>query len=282
MDNQNNFFENKIAVVTGGGGLLCSTIAIALASRKAKVILLGRHLEKLLPVKDQIEKNKGTAFAFECDTCDEESVQRIADKIQKEIGLCDFLVNGAGGNNSNAVTSIVEFDEKELNPENNIKGFYSLDMNEFSKVIINNTMGTVIPTKIFSKHMVGKGGSIVNFGSMNSYCPLTKVPAYAIAKAGIVNWTQWAATYFAPAGIRINAVAPGFFVNDRSIKLLGTVETGLTARGKAVIDHTPLKRFGKSEDMVGSVLWLLNSEESSFVTGITIPVDGGFLAKSGV
>jgi len=209
----------------------------------------------------------------------------MAEQTYELFGPCNFLVNGAGGNNTKAMPTVTKFDERELcgtMPEGE-KGLYDIDLGAFRSVLDINIMGTVIPTMEYAKQMakIG-GGSVVNFASMNSYCPLTRCFAYAMSKAAIVNLTQSFAAYFAPANIRINAVAPGFMVNERSKNYLGTVEDGLTARGQAVIGHTPMGRFGQAQDLTGCVKWLLDEEASSFVTGITVPVDGGFLTLGGV
>lgn len=195
------------------------------------------------------------------------------------------VVFGAGGNNSKATTTIAQFDPRELeeNRPEDLRGLYNVDMQAFENVIRLNTMGSVYPILAFAKYMVKAGsGSIVNFASMNSYCPLTRNFAYAMSKAAVVNFTESLAAYFAEAGIRINAVAPGFIVNERSKVYLGTVEDGLTERGKKVIGHTPMGKFGQAGDMFGCVKFLLDERASSFVTGVTIPVDGGFLTLSGV
>ncbi len=276
-------FENKIAVVTGAGGTLCSEIAISLASEGAKVYLIGRTEEKLTVVADKINAKGGKAKVFVCDVTDKNAVKELAQVVEKE-GGCDFLINGAGGNNSKAMPTITKFDERELSGElpENAKGLYDIDMDAFESVLKINTIGTVIPTMEFAKQMATKGGgSVINFASMNTYCPLTRCFAYAMSKAAISNLTQSFAAYFAPANIRINAIAPGFMVNERSKAYLGTVEEGLTKRGEQVISHTPMGRFGQARDLIGCAKWLL-SEESGFVTGITVPVDGGFLTLGGV
>lgn len=274
-------FEGKIAVVTGAGGTLCSEIAIRLAEEGAKVYLLGRTAEKLQKVAHKI----GTAAVVcPCDVTDKAAIEAVASQVEAA-GGCDFLINGAGGNNQKAMPSITAFDPRELDgtmPEGQ-KGLYDIDMEAFESVLKINTMGTVIPTLAFGKQMLKKGsGSIVNFASMNSYCPLTRCFAYAMSKAAVTNLTQSFAAYFAPGGVRINAVAPGFMVNERSKNYLGTVEEGLTPRGQQVIGHTPMGRFGQAADLVGCVKWLLDEEASGFVTGATIPVDGGFLTLGGV
>lgn len=277
-------FQNKIAVVTGAGGTLCSEIAIRLAEEGAKIWLVGRTEEKLTKVAEKIRKNGGAAQTCACDVTDAKAIAALAALVEKD-GGCDFLINGAGGNNQKAMPSITEFDPRELEgalPEGQ-KGLYDIDMDAFESVLKINTMGTVIPTMEFARQMAKKGGgSVINFASMNSYCPLTRCFAYAMSKAAISNLTQSFAAYYAPAKVRINAIAPGFMVNERSKNYLGTVEEGLTPRGQSVIGHTPMGRFGQAADLVGCAKWLLDEEASGFVTGITVPVDGGFLTLGGV
>ena len=278
-------FKNKVAVITGAGGTLCSEIAINLAKNNAKVVLVGRTEEKLNKTLEKIKETGGEALTFACDVTDYNSVEKLAEFTEENFGLCDILINGAGGNNIKAMPTITEFDKRELEdkmPEGE-KGIFNIDMEAFESVIKINTMGTVIPTLAFAKQMIKKGeGAVINFASMNSYCPLTRNYAYALSKAGITNLTQSMAAYFAKANIRINAIAPGFMVNERSKAYLGTVEDGLTQRGKDVIKHTPMGRFGQASDLIGCVNWLLDSSLSGFVTGITVPVDGGFLTLGGV
>jgi NAD(P)-dependent dehydrogenase (short-subunit alcohol dehydrogenase family) len=280
-----NIFENKIAVVTGAGGTLCSEIAIQLAKEKVKVFLVGRTPEKLENTAGKIIEAGGTpAVIFPCDVTDRKAVAELA-KAVEEAGGCDYLINGAGGNNVKAMPTITKYDPRELSGElpEGQKGLFDIDMDAFEGVLDVNIMGTVYPIMEFSKQMIKKGaGSIVNFASMNSYCPLTRCFAYAMSKAAVTNLTQSFAAYFAPANVRINAVAPGFMVNERSKNYLGTVEEGLTKRGQQVIDHTPMGRFGEASDLVGCVKWLLDEKASGFVTGATIPVDGGFLTLGGV
>ncbi len=277
-------FENKIAVVTGAGGTLCSEIALRLAEEGALVFLVGRTAEKLEKVATAIEAVSGKSVIFPCDVTDKAAVDGLAKAVEKA-GGCDYLINGAGGNDRRAMPTITAFDPRELTgelPEGQM-GLYNVDMDAFESVLKINTMGTVYPTLALSKQMHAKGhGSIINFASMNSYCPLTRCFAYAMSKAAITNLTQSFAAYFAPAGIRVNAIAPGFMVNERSKHYLGTVEEGLTKRGESVISHTPIGRFGEAADLIGCVKWLLDEEAASFVTGITVPVDGGFLTLGGV
>ena len=281
----NKVFENKIAVVTGAGGTLCSEIAVQLALEGVKVFLVGRTAEKLEKTLDKINSLGGTpAIIFPCDVTDRNAVAALARAVEAE-GGCDYLINGAGGNNVKAMPTVTQYDERELTgdlPEGQ-RGLYDIDMDAFESVLNINTMGTVYPLMEFAKQMIKKGGgSVINFASMNTYCPLTRCFAYAMSKAAVANMTQAFAAYFAPANIRINAIAPGFMVNERSRAYLGTVEDGLTKRGEQVIGHTPMGRFGQASDLIGCVKWLLNDEASGFVTGITVPVDGGFLTLSGV
>lgn len=278
-------FENKVAVVTGAGGTLCSAISIELARCGAKVVLVGRTKEKLNTVLDKIRSFGGTAFAYPCDVTNKASVEALAKAVEETYGPCDLLINGAGGNDIKAMPTITKFDPRELTGElpEGAKGLYNVDMDAFQQVLNLNTMGTVLPTMELAKQMMKKGkGSVLNFASMNTYCPLTRCFAYAMSKAAIANLTQSFAAYYAPANIRINAIAPGFMVNERSKNYLGTVKDGLTQRGQSVIDHTPMGRFGEAEDLLGCAKWLLDNEAAAFVTGITVPVDGGFLTLGGV
>jgi len=278
-------FKNRVAVVTGAGGTLCSCIAVELASKGVKVALVGRTKEKLDSVSEKITALGGECLVYPCDVTDKNAIADLAVAVEEKFGLCDFLINGAGGNNVKAMPTITKFDERELLgtlPEGT-RGLYDIDMDAFESVIKINTMGSVIPLMEFAKHMIKKGGgSIINFASMNSYCPLTRCFAYAMSKAAVSNMTQSFAQYYANAGVRVNAIAPGFMVNERSKTYLGTVEEGLTLRGQQVIGHTPMGRFGEASDLVGCVMWLLDSDASAFVTGTTIPVDGGFLTLGGV
>lgn len=282
---KNVSFKGEVAVVTGAGGRLCSVIAKDLAKKGCKVVLLDRSKEALEPVSADIIKEGGICMCETGDVTDEAAMQAIANSVLATWGPCKYLINGAGGNNNNAITSIVQFQPEELEEDKpkGMVGFFDLDMNVVENVIKVNTMGTFLPVRVFAKQMaLAGGGSILNFASMNSYRPLTKVPAYAMSKAAVVNMTQWLATYLAPANIRVNAIAPGFFINERSKLILGTPEEGLTARGANVMNHTPSGRFGNPEDLIGCVSWLIDDNVASYVTGITVPVDGGFLAHSGI
>lgn len=278
-------FTGKTAVVTGAGGTLCSAVVKDLAARGARVALIGRTREKLDAVAQEIRDQGGIAVVAPADVTDRDAVDSARRSIEAEIGPCDLLVNGAGGNQARAVTTLDAYDPRELDapPDAELRGFFNLDIEPFADVLRINTMGTVIPCQIFSRAMARRGrGAILNFASMNTYRPLTRNAAYSQAKAAVSNFTQWLAAYLAPAGIRVNAVAPGFFANERSRRILMTDDGGYTPRGQNVMHHTPMKRFGEPEDLLGCVRWLLDDRASAFVTGITVPVDGGFLASSGV
>ena len=254
-------FENKNAVITGAGGTLCSEIAIRLSLDGARVFLVGRTAEKLTRVAEKIASLGGaSAVVCPCDVTDKDEVERLSKRVERA-GGCDYLINGAGGNDIKAMPTITKFDERELTgelPEGD-RGLYDIDMDAFQSVLNINTMGTVIPTMEFAKQMIKKGGgSVINFASMNTYCPLTRCFAYAMSKAAVSNLTQSFAAYYAPAKVRINAIAPGFMVNERSKNYLGTVEDGLTKRGESVINHTPMGRFGEASDLIGCVKWLLD------------------------
>ena len=280
-----SYCKDKVAVVTGAGGTLCGPIAADLAAKGAKVVLIGRTAAKLEATAAEIAKVGGTCRIEPASVTDEPAIRAIADKVAAEWGPCRFLVNGAGGNQPPAVADRLRFDPAELTGPmaEGKKGWWDVDLKVFESVLMTNTMGTVIPSRVFAKQMAAAGGgAILNFGSMNTYRPLTRVAAYAMSKAAIANWTQFLAQYLAPAKIRVNAIAPGFFVNDRSRKILCTPEGGLTARGEQVMAHTPAGRFGEAKELLGCVDWLLDDEKAGFVTGITVPVDGGFLASAGV
>ena len=284
----NTQFQDKVAVVTGAGGTLCSAIAKHLASLGCKVVLVGRTREKLEKVAEAIAKNGGARnYRIEpADVTDEAAIQDMAARLLADWGPCRFLVNGAGGNNPAAMPTRLRFCEKDLSATADAasdRGFFDIDMEAFKSVLEINTLGTVIPSRAFGLQMArAGGGAILNFASMNTYRPLTRVAPYAMSKAAIANWTQFFAQYMAPAHVRVNAVAPGFMVNERSRKYLCTPDGGLSARGEQVRAHTPMGRFGAADDLLGCVEWLLDDTRAAFVTGITVPVDGGFLASAGV
>lgn len=273
----------KIAVVTGAGGTLCSEMARNLASQGYKVALIGRTMDKLKIVEQEITSAGGIAISVTADVADEASVVAAKNIIEKELGICTLLINGAGGNQNEALTNIVEFDERELLNDGSVKGFFNINMQVFQNVIDINTMGTVIPCFVFGRGMARqKYGNIINFASMTSYRPFTKVAAYSMAKGGIVNFTQWLAAYLAPVNIRVNGIAPGFFLNDRSRKIMFNEDGSQTERAKNVLRQTPMKRFGEAPELIGCMNWLINEENAGFVTGITVPVDGGFLSCPGI
>lgn len=276
--------EGRIAVVTGGGGFLCSAICKDLAKRGARVAVLELRLETAQRIVDEIVGSGGEALAIAGDVTDVPSVMAAREQVRATYGRCNLLVNGAGGNQAAAITGTNEFDPAELDGSNpDVKGFFNLDLGAFGRVVEVNIMGTVIPSQVFGEDLVrAGGGSIVNFASMNSYRPLSRVGAYGSAKAGVRNFTEWLASYLAPAKVRVNAIAPGFFVNDRSRKILMTEDGGLSSRGQNVMQHTPMKRFGAAEELLGCFNWLIDDEAAAFVTGLTVAVDGGFLACSGL
>ena len=290
-----SYCKDKVAVVTGAGGTLCSCIAIDLAKQGAKVVLVGRTAAKLEKTREAILAacNGQDARCPEDfvrietgDVTDEKRMQEIADTVAAEWGPCKFLVNGAGGNNTKAMPTRLRFSEQDFTPTRDFdkdRGFWDIDLAAFKSVLEINTLGTVIPSKVFGLQMAKSGGgAILNFGSMNTYRPLTRVAPYAMSKAAIANWTMFFAQYMAPAKVRVNAVAPGFFVNERSKQYLMTPDGGLSARGEQVMAHSCIKRFGEAPELLGCVNWLLDDEKAGFVTGITVPVDGGFLASTGV
>lgn len=269
-------FKEKVAVVTGGGGVLCTEFALMLAKEGAKVAVLDLNKAAADKVADSINKAGGTAVGIECNVLSFESVSKAAEIVENKLGKCDFLINGAGGNNVKGTTNEETFREGS-------KSFFDLDPEGFRFVLDLNINGTVIPTQVFARHMIDRiGSSIINISSMSAPSPMTRVPAYSAAKAGISNFTQWLAIYFASAGIRVNAIAPGFLVTNQNRDLLLDKDGSLTGRGQKIISHTPMRRFGEPSELLGAVKFLLNYEQSAFITGIVLPIDGGFLAYSGV
>ena len=275
-------FSGKIAVVTGGAGVLCREFCKALALCGAKVAVLNRTLSKAEAVAEEIRSMGGEAVAVAVNVTNPESVETAHQAVLSAYGRCDILINGAGGNDP-AATADDEFFSMDtlLDPEK--KSFFDLTTEGFGKVFDLNIMGTLLPTQAFARDMVEKGGGcILNISSMNAFTPLTKIPAYSAAKSGVSNFTQWLAVHFAKSGIRCNAIAPGFFSTAQNAKLLWNADGTPTARTGKILSATPMGRFGVPQDLLGALLFLLDERSSGFITGVVLPVDGGFNAYSGV
>lgn len=276
--------KNQVAVITGGGGILCSVMAKAMAECGAKVAVLDLKPELAQKVVDEINKSGGTARAFACNVLEKPSIEQAHEQIKAALGPVDILINGAGGNHPKGTTSKEFVATEDLTQKKDgVTTFYDLTVDGIQFVFNLNFLGTFLPTQVFSKDMVlKKHGNIINISSMNAFKPLTKIPAYSAAKAGVSNFTQWLAVHFSKVGVRVNAIAPGFFLTDQNRSLLTQPDGSLTARGNTIVSHTPQGGFGKPEDLLGTLLWLLSDEGSGFVTGQIIAVDGGFSAFSGV
>ncbi|MFH1197265.1 MAG: SDR family oxidoreductase [bacterium] len=276
-----NDIKGKVCVITGGGGVLGTDFALGLADVGAKVAILDFKKENADVVAKKVKDlYPGQAISVFANVLEKETLIAAKKEVNEKFGKLDILINGAGGNAPTATTQL-EFLSNE-NLDELSKGFFGLDIEGFRRVFDLNFLGTVLPTMILAEDMAGKGGVIINISSMNSYRPLTKIPAYSAAKAGINNLTEWLAVHFAKLNIRVNAIAPGFFLTDQNRFLLTDKETGeLTARGHKIMAGTPMGRFGEPEELIGTLLYLV-SDLSKFVTGVVIPVDGGFNAYSGV
>ena len=273
--------SGKVAVVTGGAGVLCSEFVRALAQCGAKVAILNRSLDKANALAEEVKANGGEAMGVSVDVTKSESVRAAHEAVLAAYGKCDILINGAGGNNPRAQTDMEYFRMGDI--ESEAKSFFDLDEEGFRFVMDLNFVGTLLPTQAFAQDMIGREGcSIINVSSMNAYTTLTKIPAYSGAKAAISNFTQWLAVHFSKVGIRVNAIAPGFFSTAQNAALLWNSDGTPTARTGKILAATPMERFGKPEELLGALLFLVDERASGFVTGICIPVDGGFSAYSGV
>ena len=267
--------KDKVVVVTGGGGVLMSAFGEALASCGAKVALLDINEEAVKKIADGIGEN---AMGIKTNCLDKEEIKKAKEIVNAKWGKVNFLVNGAGGNNPKATT-----DNETMTPDlEGVKDFFALDESGLKFVFDLNITSAFLVTQVFAEDMVKTGGNIINVSSMNAFRPLTKIPAYSAAKAGISNFTQWLAVHFAPCKIRCNAIAPGFFVTHQNRSLLFTPDGQPTARTGKILSATPMKKFGEVSDLIGTLLWLACDEASGFVTGSVIAVDGGFAAYSGV
>ncbi|MBQ7101149.1 MAG: SDR family oxidoreductase [Clostridia bacterium] len=277
----NTDLTGKVAVVTGAGGVLCSAFSKTLARAGAKVALLDLNVDAAEEIAAEIRAEGGEAKAYKCDVLNKEVCYAVADEVEKDMGKCDILVNGAGGNNPKATTDKEYFELGDIDADT--KSFFDLDSAGVGFVFNLNFLGTLIPTQAFARQMVGREGcNIINISSMNAYTPLTKIPAYSGAKAAVSNFTQWLAVHFSRVGIRVNAIAPGFFSTKQNAALLWNPDGSPTARTGKILAATPMGRFGESAELDGSLLFLLNNDAASFITGVVIPVDGGFSAYSGV
>lgn len=275
--------KGKVAVVTGGGGVLGSYFCEALALSGAKVAIVNRTKEKAQVVADRIIEAGGEAIAIPGDVLDVASMESVKEALHKTFGTCDILINAAGGNHPNGISSQEYFRMEDLDNSEGRTTFFDLDPKGVSYVFDLNFMGTLIPSQIFGRDMVGKkDATIINISSMAAYSPLTKVPAYSAAKAAISNFTEWLAVHFSKVGVRVNAIAPGWFITEQNRKLMLNEDGSFTPRAQKVIYKSPCDRFGEPEELIGPLLFLADAKASGFINGVVIPVDGGFNAYSGV
>lgn len=277
--------DGKVAVITGGAGVLGAAMCRAFAACGASIAIIGRDLAKAEKLAEEIRANGGTAKGYSCNVLDRSALEKTADNIATDFGPCDILVNGAGGNHPKGTTGQEYFGaQPSEDDDGNHSSFFDLDMSGFEFVFDLNLMGTLLPSQVFARQMLGRTGcSIINISSMSAFRPLTKVAAYSGAKAAVSNFTQWLAVHLGQSGIRVNAIAPGFFITEqnRNLMLEGDGKT-YTNRAQKVIAQTPMRRFGEAEELIGALLWLAESRASGFVTGSIIAVDGGFSSYSGV
>jgi NAD(P)-dependent dehydrogenase (short-subunit alcohol dehydrogenase family) len=276
----NTDLTGKVIVITGAGGVICSELAKALAAAGGKVALLDLNLDKAQSFADEIVKDGGIAKGYKANVLDKASLAECHEAIKNDLGPCDILINGAGGNSPKATTS-QEFYSDQIDKDT--VTFFDLKQEGVEFVFNLNFLGTLLPTQEFAKDMLSKKGcNILNISSMNAFTPLTKIPAYSAAKAGISNFTEWLAVHFSHAGIRVNAIAPGFFSTQQNAALLFNPDGTPTPRTGKILNMTPMGRFGEVNELIGSVLFLLNEKAAGFITGVVLPIDGGFAAYSGV
>ena len=281
---QHSNLKDRVAVVTGAGGVLCSGFSKDLAAQGVKVALLDINASAAEKAAEEIRSDGGTAIAVACNVLDPESLKAARDTVNAQLGTVDILLNGAGGNNPKGTTSRDKLELADLTEKaEGIKTFFDLDPEGIQFVFNLNFLGTLLTTQAFAGDMIGKKHScIINISSMNAFRPLTRIPAYSAAKAAVSNFTQFMAVHFSDVGIRVNAMAPGFFSTNQNKTLLYNPDGSLSERSKKIIGHTPLGRFGTTDDLTGTLLYLADEEYSGFVTGVIIPIDGGFSAYSGV
>jgi len=273
---------NNVCVVTGAGGILCAAFAKEMAKKGYAVALLDINEAAASAVADEIVAEGGVAKAYKTNVLDREVLESVHAQVLADLGKCQILINGAGGNNPRATTTKEYYEEGDIDRDD-ITTFFNLDKGGFDFVFDLNIKGVLLPTQVFARDMIGEDGcSILNISSMNAYTPLTKIPAYSSAKAGVSNFTQWLAVHFAGAGIRVNAIAPGFFATNQNRALLFNEDGTPTARTGKILAATPMKRFGEADELLGALDFLTDPAKSGFVTGVILPVDGGFSAYSGV
>ncbi|HLP09837.1 MAG TPA: SDR family oxidoreductase [Opitutaceae bacterium] len=284
MKTNTTALSNKVAVITGGGGILCGAMARALGGDGVKVAILNRTASKGETVAQEIREAGGEAIALAANVLDRASLEAARDEVKRRWGGCDILLNGAGGNHPRGTTATETWEGAAKSAVTTGPGsFLDLDEAGFRAVFDLNFMGTLLPTQVFLPLLLGRpGATVINVSSMGAYRPMTKVPAYCAAKAALNNLTNWMAVHFAEAGLRVNAIAPGFFSTEQNKALLWNADGTPTARAKKIVDHTPMRRFGRPEELLGALRWLCDDKASGFVTGAVIPVDGGFSAYSGV
>lgn len=272
----------KVIVITGAGGVLCSGFAEFLAEKGNKLALLDLNEDAVKSVADKINSMGGCAAAYKCNVLDKAEIESVHQSVLERFGKCDILINGAGGNNPKCITAHEEYEKGDESTQD-ILTFFNIDEKGFDFVFDLNIKGVLLPSQVFMADMVGREGcSVLNISSMNAYRPLTKIPAYSAAKSAVGNFTQWLAVHFAKENIRVNAIAPGFFVTNQNRTLLFNDDGTPTARTEKILRATPMGRFGEANELLGAVEWLLDEEKAGFVTGVTIPIDGGFSAYSGV